>query len=495
MILGAPGLLDFYKTGHGPQYPDNTELVFSNLTPRATYIPEIRQVILWGLQYYSQEYLVTKWREDFFSQPRDRVADAYSRRMTSVGLPMSVKHLEELHEYGRLPINILGIPEGARVPLGVPMLLMWNSDKRFGWLTNYLESNLSNVLWQGCTAATIADRYHRKLEQVALESGGDPGFIDFQAHDFSYRGLPCTEAAWLVGSAHLLSFKGTDNVPCLDFIDKYYHGETYTGIIAGTVPATEHSVMCMGGEARELDTIRRLLKMYPTGVISIVCDTWDYWHVLTNILPQLKDEIMAREGKLVIRPDSGDPQKIVCGDREAGFVSPERLGTYNLLWGIFGGETNSLGYRKLDSHIGCIYGDSITYERCEAICADLMLQKFVPDLVFGVGSYTYQYVTRDTFGFAVKATYGEVAGEPREIFKNPKTDSGTKKSARGLLAVNLKVNLDTGRKEYALTQQATWEQVHNSDMVPYILDGSRKETIVQTFGTARMQVATGRANI
>lgn len=164
--------------------------------------------------------------------------------------------------------------------------------------------------------------------------------------------------------------------------------------------------------------------------------TWDFWAVITDYLPKLRSEILSREGKTVIRPDSGDPVKIICGDPDAEVGTPEHMGAVECLWKTFGGSTTAKGFKVLDSHIGLIYGDSITYDRCKAICERLASKGFAStNVVFGIGSYTYQYVTRDVFGFAVKATYGEVDGVGREIFKDPKTDDGTKKSAKGLLKV------------------------------------------------------------
>jgi len=153
---------------------------------------------------------------------------------------------------------------------------------------------------------------------------------------------------------------------------------------------------------------------------------------------------MARDGKLVIRPDSGNPADIVCGYNTANVhdypdynVShPSYKGVVELLWDVFGGTVNEQGYKVLDPHIGVIYGDSITLERAEEICQRLANKGFAStNIVFGVGSFTYQYNTRDTFGFAMKATYVEIDGVGREIFKNPITDDGTKKSATGLLRV------------------------------------------------------------
>ncbi len=225
------------------------------------------------------------------------------------------------------------------------------------------------------------------------------------------------------------------------------------------------------------------MRKFPTGILSLVSDTWDLWRVITQYCVILKDEIMARDGKLVIRPDSGDPVDIVCGHKEFTVVDgkyytldnrfmadqliadkdiPACKGVIELLWDIFGGTETSTGYKKLDSHIGAIYGDSITYDRAVKIFERLEAKGFAStNIVLGVGSYSLQYVTRDTHGFAQKATYVEIefngVVEGIEIFKDPITDNGIKKSAKGLMVV-----YRDEKGEFYLKDQATWDEV-NSD--------------------------------
>ena len=221
---------------------------------------------------------------------------------------------------------------------------------------------------------------------------------------------------------------------------------------------TEHAVMMAGGADDEMATYDRLFDTYPTGILSVVSDTWDLWTVLTKHLPALKEKIMSRDGTLVIRPDSGVPEDIICGDPTEPEGSPANKGVVQLLWEEFGGIENEKGYKLLDSHVGVIYGDSITLERAEEILNRLEAMGFVSSTcVFGIGSFTYQFVTRDTYGFAMKATWVEVNGEGRAIFKDPITDKGDKKSARGLLAVRKN---DAGELE--LHQDQTWNQVRHS---------------------------------
>lgn len=384
-----------------------------------------------------------------------------------------------------------------------------NTKPEFYWLTNYLETLLSCQLWQTITSATIAAEYWKILSKYAKETTGSTDFVQWQGHDFSMRGMSSVESAILSGMGHLTSFTGTDTIPAIYAMRSTYRPD---GLIGASVPATEHSVECMGGAENMLQTLLTHLKEYPTGILSKVMDTWDLTQVVKpaedGILVQAKGQIIARDGKLVIRPDSCPkgltPADILCGhegylsSRENQAYYPEfySKGLIECLWEIFGGTVNKQGYKELDPHIGAIYGDSISLEIAEDVCKRLKDKGFAStNVVFGIGSYTYQYNTRDTFGFAVKATYGEVLKEipkeevkdgqdlfmieeqkdgslkffdpePREIFKDPITDDGTKKSLKGLISVQI----NTLGELIALDQQ-TWEQEATGYLETVYLDG------------------------
>lgn len=423
---------DFYKTGHIFQYPEGTEYIYSNFTPRNSRLPGIDYVVVYGIQYFIKKYLIDEFNHNFFNLPASVAVSKYKRRLdNALGKDsVSVKHIEELHKLGYLPISIKSLPEGTRCPIRVPVLTIRNTDPKFFWVTNFLETLLSVTLWGPMTSATIADSYRQLLDEYAILTSDTPEFVQWQGHDFSFRGMYGVEAALLSGSAHLLSFTGTDTIPAIDFLEEYYGADSDKELIGGSVPATEHSVMSMGGKEQEVETYRRLItETYPSGIVSIVSDTWDFWNIMQNVAKELKPEIMAREGKVVFRPDSGDPVYIICGDGSD-------WGAIDYLWETFGGTINSKGFKQLDPHVGLIYGDSITLDRASRICERLWEKGFAStNIVFGIGSYTYQYNTRDTFGFAVKATFGVVNGIDKEIYKDPVTDDGEKKSAKGLLLV------------------------------------------------------------
>lgn len=432
---------DGYKLDHRRQYPKGTEYVYSNWTARGSRIDGVEKVTFFGLQYAIKKRLMEDF-EPFFAADVDEVCAEYQAMLDSYLGPNDIgtDHIRALHNLGYIPLEFKALPEGTQVPLRVPMLTVENTHPEFFWLTNYFETILSAELWMPMTSATVASRIRSLLNDWALKTTGSTEGVGFQGHDFSMRGMAGLDAAVISAMGHLVAFTGTETVPVLEQIKHYY---PITGFLAGTVPATEHSVMCAGGADDEEETFQRLLDLYPSGILSVVSDTWDFWNVLINILPSIKNQIMARDGKLVVRPDSGDPADIVCGvnsrldeDKLGPYTDAQRKGAIELLWEQFGGTVNEQGYKILDPHIGLIYGDAMNYDRINDICRRLESKGFATtNMVFGIGSYNYQYQTRDTFGFAMKATNVTIEGEERAIFKDPKTDNGLKKSLKGRIKV------------------------------------------------------------
>ena len=467
-------LTDGYKTGHHQQYPKGTTLVYSNFTPRSNkYAPKgCDKVVSFGQQMVMKQ-IHEAFQNEFFNRPKDEVCQEMKRELSMyLNTDYDVSHFEALHDLGYLPIAVKSLPEGTLVPIKVPVLTIYNTHPDFYWVTNYLETILSNLLWKPMTSATIAHQYRKVLTKWQEKTDKEKSwFIDWQGHDFSMRGMDSVEAVISSGVAHLTSFLGSDSLPAIYGARKYYGA---TEMVCGSVNATEHSVMCAGGKEDEVETFRRLLETYPTGILSVVSDTWNLWLVCTKHVVTLKEEIMARNGKLVIRPDSGDPVDILCGKLGPSWTlmnrKPEDTGVIELLWNVFGGTINEQGYKVLDSHIGAIYGDSITIDRADEICRRLEAKGFAStNVVLGIGSFTYQYNTRDTFGFAMKATYVEVNGEGREIFKDPITDDGTKKSATGLLSVVYDEN-----NEYWLIDRVDWATTNDGCLQTIYYNGNFK---------------------
>lgn len=573
MRNSAINQIDFYKTGHIQQYPTNTEYVYSNFTARSnskSNIENSKGVVFIGLQLFIKDYLIDEWNNTFFAMDKSFVVDKYQRQISNaLGYTVDVSHIADLHDLGYLPIHIKALPEGSFVPYKIPLLTIVNTLPEFYWLPNYLESVISNELWPMTTSATTYFEYLKTFHLYADLTGADKNFIPFQAHDFSFRGMFGRDAAAKSAFAAIAcGSMGTDSLPGIDIAEIYYNATE--DFIAGSVNATEHSVMSSNIELlidditdrsqAEFDTFKRLIvDVYPTGNISIVSDTFDFWNVVSNILPGLKSIIMERDGKVIIRPDSGDPVDILCGKWNHMFhdfdmngcilnnieeclckmqnmmlswnttchpddiqdifayfkfknkyykvdilcewkifaandcrksdiarldnfklthraitPTPQQLGLIESLWNIFGGKVNDKGFKTLDSHIGAIYGDSITLDRQKQILHGLKLKGFASDnVVLGVGSFSYQYITRDTHGFAMKATSIVVDGKRYDIFKDPKTDSGTKKSARGLLMVS-HIN-----GKYELKDQCTEREEKHGCLETVYLDGriAREHTL------------------
>lgn len=466
-------LTDGYKTGHHQQYPQGTQEVFSNWTPRSNkYAPMGCDKVLSFGQQFVFRWLHEYFEDFFFSKPKEQVCGEMKEELSMyLGTDYDVSHFEALHDLQYLPIRVKSLPEGAEVNIRVPMVTIVNTKPEFYWVTNYLETILSTMLWQPMTSATIALRYKRIFKDWAQKTDKENlGFIDFQGHDFSMRGMGGLQSALASGLGHAAVFMGSDTLPVIGGMRRYYDA---TGFVVGSVNATEHSVMCAGTKDDEIGTFKALMDTYPTGILSVVSDTWDLWKVLTDYLPRLKGDVMAREGKLVVRPDSGDPVAIICGEtQELGGVTPQDKGVVELLWETFGGTVNAQGFKVLDGHIGAIYGDSITTERAEQICERLAKKGFATtNVVLGIGSFTYQFNTRDTFGFAMKATSVVVDGERREIFKDPITDNGVKKSAKGLMKV------DEVNGEFILVDQVTEEEAEGGELKEIYKDGKFNNTL------------------
>lgn len=503
-------LLDAYKLFHRQMYPNNTVTVYSNATARHCKHykgPNKDYVISFGQQKLVR--LLKDKFQDFFDLPHDEVMSFIKEQLTSfTGAEYAIEHLSYLHKLGYLPLVIKGLPEGSKVPFGVPYMTMYNTDPKCYWLTNYLETYMSSEIWHQVTTATIANDYRLMFEYYAMKSVGNTDFVQFQGHDFSARGDFGWEASSSIGLGHITSFVGGDTVS--SYLDAQYYYDMPQNdwdnfkLVQTSVPATEHSVQCAyfnPKDGEELAYLDAILEKFPTGIVSIVCDGFDFWKFLTKVLPQRKEVILARDGKLVVRPDSGNPVHIITGEDsvetseenvgETAFIqySNDEFGEYiseeqhkgaiEVLWDIFGGTTTEKGYKLLDGHIGLIYGDAITYERGDQICDRLLKKGFASiNWIAGIGSFTYQFNTRDSHGQAFKATYvefnveAEKAGENtwynkigKSIFKDPKTGDGSKKSAKGLLSV-----IKTDDK-YVLLNEQNWENENKGELKVIFQDG------------------------
>ena len=540
-MTGFDALLssDCYKIFHAKAgHPDITH-TYENFTNRSNKLSNVKNnghVVNLGWQYVIKKHLIERWSDTFFNVSKEKAVSRYKMITKSIlGYDVDATHLEELHDLGYLPLQIKTYPEGTLVPYGVASATFETTVGGFEWLVGMLETVISQEIWPLQTAATTSLAYQRKQKELFEATGAPLELLPFMIHDFSARGMFGEEASAMSGFGHLAAGSvGSDTIAAGMFAEKYYNANWETDFIMASVNATEHSVTCGWMEEGEYVYFKHLMEnVAPTGILAVVSDTWDFWHTVTKIASDLKEVIMNRDGKLVFRPDSGDPVDILCGtysqvvpeffkeqmtDKwedeisdffvddvdgemsedcgegyscgdaanrlftldgelfQANFsvevtsqkqdrgdrmywvddvslvnitskvLSPEEKGLVEVLWDTFGGTTTDKGFKMLDEHVGAIYGDAITLERQAQIGERLMAKGFVPQVVLGVGSYSFQFVTRDTHGSAMKATnvtkQDTAASDlgvdtftyDQPIFKDPKTDA-KKKSAKGLLRV------------------------------------------------------------
>lgn len=465
-------LIDFYKAVHAEMLPKNITKSVSYFTPRMSRVKRWDKVVMFGLQGFIKTYLIDYFNEEFFDKPFEEIIYEYKRIMdASLGKDAyKIDKIESLHKLGYLPIEIVALPEGTIVPMHVPMFGITNTHKDFAWLPQSLESLISAEMWHPMLAATVGMTYRGIVNHYYDLTCEDNIPRSKALGAFDFRGEECLESAVKAGAGWCLSFLNTATVPTIPYLEKNYFCDCTKESVAYGSPSTEHSVMCSNyaADGDEITLLRRLLtEIYPNTSFSAVLDSYDYWNVINNILPQLKTEIMNHNGCMLMRGDSGDCVEVVTK-------------TVFKLWEEFGGTVNSKGYKVLDPHVKAIYGDSITVQRCEEIYRILMKNGFAcSNVALGVGSFSFQCIeedgvlkpfTRDTFSSCIKATYCEINGKPFPIFKNPK-DGGFKKSQKGCCRVYTRCD---GSIYYE--DELTWEQAiksgkHGNMLIPVFKDG------------------------
>lgn len=429
-------LIDYYKAVHAEMLPQKMTRSVSYFTPRMSRIDRWDKVVMFGLQGMIKTYLIDYFNNEFFARPFAEVIAEYKRVLDStLGQNVyGIEKIEKLHRLGYLPIEIVALPEGTRVPVHVPMFGITNTHPDFAWLPQALESLISAESWHPMIAATVGYTYRQIVNRYYDLTCDDTIDRAKALGAFDFRGEECTESAIKAGAGWCLSFLNTATVPVVPYLEETYCCDCTKEPVAFGSPSTEHAVMCSNYavDGDEITLLRRLLtEIYPNTSFSAVLDSYDYWNVIDNILPQLKKEIMAHNGCMLMRGDSGDCVEVVTR-------------TVFRLWEEFGGTINSKGYKVLDPHVKAIYGDSITVQRCEEIYRILMENGFAcSNVALGVGSFSFQCIeedgmlkpfTRDTFSSCIKATYCEIDGKPYPIFKDPK-DGGFKKSQKGCCVV------------------------------------------------------------
>lgn len=454
---------DVYKMAHCRLDSPGLTKVYSYLCARSK--KKSNDALFFGLQYYLKEYL-----ENGVSH--DDVKEFFELYESILGSPVSedmVYKFNRLADLGYLPIEIKAVPEGTIIDNQNVLMTMTNTHPEFSWLVGFLETNLLKI-WSPISVATASLKYKRLATKFTQETSDSDFLLPFLIHDFGARGVSSEESAAINGAGHLINFCGTDTVQAVKLLKDYYHGE---GLIGASVCASEHSKhQPFGPSAQgELDYVNLMLNAAPTGIVSVVSDAYDYWRMLTVTLPAVKDKILARDGKYVVRPDSGDPMSILCGDPEAEAGSPANKGTFRLLDELFGSSINSKGYKELNPKIGVIYGDGMFYERYEAILNKMKEMGYAnTNLVVGIGGLLLQQHNRDDLGFAFKATYAEINGEGCELYKDPITDPG-KKSHKGLMQLIKEYDDNFETWKYTTVDQCTKIQETNGELVTVFKNG------------------------
>ena len=519
-------LIDFYKACHAEQYPAGMTKIYSPGTPRMSRLKDIDEVVYIGGQGFSKEILIKAFNEAFFSVSEDEAVRFYKRVMvnTLTKDESRADKIRALHRLGYLPIALYTVPEGTSTKIGVPQNVFVNTHPDFAWLTNTLETLYSTYIWHIQVAAEVGKRY-RKIVDEYVEKTCDP---DVRAArmlgDFSMRGQHCEVSAMKASAAWLCSFLNTATVPAIMWLEDNYNCNIETEEVGYGALSFEHSTVtsnyAIDGDEETL-LKRALTEIYPNDNFSFLTDSYDHDNFLLNVVPACKDEILAHNGTVLFRGDSGDPVEIIAGkkieavlldkdeleeleeyfryyarDNELGWETryfningtfykvdfePEYIqerGAYSdcdydflddynikyeevepslellgMVWWLdqkFGHTINSKGYKVLNPHVKAIYGDSMTPSRVREAYERTTAQGYaINNVVFGVGSFSFMGIetidedgnvsygpyTRDTFGYAIKATYGEDAdGNPVMIYKQPKA-LAWKKSPKGCIIV------------------------------------------------------------
>jgi len=405
-------LSDSYKFCHFNQYPDGTEGVYSYFESRkgATF----NKTVFFGLQYIIKSYLegVVVTREKIDRADKLISSHLGPRKFNRAGW----EYILNAHG-GRLPVVIRAVPEGTPVTINNVLMTVENTDPKCFWLTNYLETILTHV-WYGSTVASLSRETKLMFNTYADWTCDDKDILPFQLHDFGFRGVSSVESAGIGGLAHLINFMGTDTVQALEAAMEYYHADSAVGF---SVPATEHSIMTSLGQAGEETLLGQLLDKYPSGILSLVIDSYSYTNFCELAGTKFKEKILARDGKVVFRPDSGDPVSVM-GD------------VLDSLEKNFGATKNKKGFKVLNPKVGTLWGDGIDYQGIRSILSTMRFNNWAScNLIAGMGGGLLQKLNRDTLRNAFKSSAQKRDGVWHDIFKKPLDSS--KASKKGKLSL------------------------------------------------------------
>lgn len=432
-MSNLPLQTDSYKLGQWKQYPPKTQYIYSHLMSRGG---QFDNTVFFGLQYILKKHLVGK-----VFTPRDiEIANTFAQAHFGRNDCFNYTGWYQLWKKyeGILPIRIKAVPEGTVVPVKNVLMTVENTDEEFPWLTNYLETILMKV-WYPTTVATLSREIKKLIKDYHLKTGSDLSGMNFKLHDFGYRGVSSEETAAIGGAAHLLNFQGTDTIAGILMLQEYYTEaktpaeEFFTNelkkeggyipekpMYGYSIPAMEHSTVTSWGKEDEYQAMKNMLDQYP-GTLAIVSDSYDLNEAVNVIIGwKLRQQILHRDGFVVVRPDSGDPATTVANVLE-------------WLGDKFGYEINQKGFKVLNPHVRVIQGDGVNYESIRGILAHIHNRGWAAENVaFGMGGALLQQLNRDTQRFAIKCSSATIDGVEHDVWKETVTDP-SKASRRGRL--------------------------------------------------------------
>jgi nicotinamide phosphoribosyltransferase len=431
-------MTDSYKISHWKQYPPGTEVVYSYFESRGCVVPQWTECTFFGLQYFLKEYMVGQVvTQEKIEEAFDVCQHHFGAEFVAPGLTNPGNFYREGWEYvlknhgGRLPVKIKAVPEGMSVPTKTVLMTVENTDNKCYWLTNYLETLLVQV-WYPMTVCSQSREQKKTIMEYFRKTGcalgAPPAGVCFSLNDFGFRGVSSVESAMTGGCGHLVNFIGSDSLAAMMMAKKYYSANagSFFESPSFSIPASEHSTITSWGKEGELDAMRNMLTQYPEGLVACVSDSFDIWNACENYWgKELKSLIEKRPppaGRLVVRPDSGEPTEVVPKICE-------------ILLEKFGSTTTSTGHKLLPTYIRVIQGDGVDFESIPKILQAMMDKGIAADNVaFGSGGALLQKVHRDTFKCAFKCSEIVVNGTASPVFKDPITDPG-KASKKGRLTL------------------------------------------------------------
>ena len=424
---------DSYKTSHYLQYPPRTEYISSYIESRGG---EYDSTVFFGLQMFLKQYL---------SKPITATdIDEAQIICTAHGVPFNRAGWEYIvnSHRGFLPLEIEAVVEGTEVPTGNVLVQVVNTDPACAWLTSYIETALLRAVWYPTTVATVSKACQKVIARYLRETADNSDGLAFKLHDFGARGASSEETVAIGGLAHLVNFMGSDSLSAIVAARRFYSAD-----MAGfSIPAAEHSTITSWGREGEVAAYKNMLKQFAgkDKLLAVVSDSYDLWNAIDNLWGgELKAQVEVSGGTLVVRPDSGEPVKIV----------PEAI---ERLMSAFGYSVNSKGYKVLPPCVRLIQGDGVSVNSIEAILEQMQFRGLSADNVaFGMGGELLQKVNRDTQKFAMKASAICIDGQWRDVYKDPITDVG-KRSKKGRLAlITANGKFETVRRDTVNSEENT----------------------------------------